>query len=56
NFDINAFVLALSAGQGEWEAQFSCNYLCANDINGDGAVNNFDIDPFVACIAGGGCP
>lgn len=56
NFDINAFVLALSGGQAQWESQFACNYLCANDINGDGAVNNFDIDPFVACIAGGGCP
>ncbi len=26
------------------------------DINGDGGVNNFDIDPFVACLIAGGCP
>jgi hypothetical protein len=25
------------------------------DLNGDGAVNVFDIDPFVACLTGGGC-
>jgi hypothetical protein len=26
------------------------------DLNGDGAVNNFDIDPFVECLLLGGCP
>ncbi|MGE0480704.1 MAG: hypothetical protein AB7Q17_09555 [Phycisphaerae bacterium] len=52
NFDIDAFVLALTGGQTAWEAAFSCNYLCANDANGDGVVNNFDIDPFVAILAG----
>jgi hypothetical protein len=24
-------------------------------VNHDGAVNAFDIDPFVACLTGGGC-
>jgi hypothetical protein len=25
----------------------ACNHLCNNDVNRDGRVNNFDIDPFV---------
>ena len=52
NFDIDAFVLALTGGQAAWEAVYPCNYFCANDINRDGGVDNFDIDPFVACVLG----
>lgn len=50
--DINPFVLALEGAAG-WQAQFSCDYECANDVSGDGAVNVLDINPFVLCIAGG---
>lgn len=53
NFDIDAFVLALTGGEAEWNAQYSCDFLCANDVNGDARVDNFDIDSFVACIIGG---
>ena len=56
NFDIDAFVLALTGGQAAWEAVYTCEYFCANDINRDGGVDNFDIDPFVACVLAGGCP
>jgi len=55
NFDIDAFVLAVSSGQAAWEGVYGCGYLCANDLDGDGAVTNFDIDPFVACLQGN-CP
>lgn len=55
NFDIDAFVLALSDPQAYAEAFPLCD-IAAADINGDGLVNNFDIDPFVQCIADGGCP
>ncbi|QOJ14466.1 MAG: immunoglobulin domain-containing protein [Planctomycetia bacterium] len=56
NFDIDAFVLAIVSGQAAWEAVYSCNYVCANDVSRDGVVNNFDIDPFVQCIVSGDCP
>ena len=55
NFDIDAFVLAVSSGQAAWEAAYDCDYLCANDLDGDGVVTNFDIDPFVQCLQGN-CP
>ncbi len=48
-FDIDAFVLALTGPQ-QWQAQFDCNFLCANDCNDDGAVNAFDIDAFVTVL------
>ncbi len=51
NGDIDPFVLALGAtGQADWEAIYSCDFICANDINGDTFVNNGDIDPFVALL------
>lgn len=56
NFDIDAFILALSNGQAAWEAVYPCSYFCVNDINRDGLVNNFDIEPFINCITAGGCP
>lgn len=52
NFDIDAFVLALTEGASGWEAQYGCGYLCANDTNRDEVVNNFDIDAFVECLTG----
>ena len=52
NFDIDAFVLAVSSGQAAWEAQYTCHFFCACDVNRDGSVNNFDIDPFVALLTG----
>ena len=52
NFDIDAFVLALTSANHEppfddYNAVYpDCNGMLA-DINEDGTVNNFDIDPFV---------
>ncbi|MBL8881282.1 MAG: hypothetical protein JNG88_19430, partial [Phycisphaerales bacterium] len=43
-------------GQGPWSSSYSCDYLCALDVNQDGSVDNFDIDPFVLCILNAGCP
>lgn len=55
NFDIDAFVLALTSGQAAWESMYGdeCDFLCVNDVDGNGMVNNFDIDPFVAILTGG---
>lgn len=53
NFDIDAFVLALS-NVDQYAADYAaCNWLCNLDINRDGLVNNFDIDPLVMLLAGG---
>ncbi|MBL8878844.1 MAG: hypothetical protein JNG88_06955 [Phycisphaerales bacterium] len=51
NFDIDAFVLALSDPAGYQAAYPDCALTTA-DVNGDGAVNNFDIDPFVMLLGG----
>ena len=51
-------MLALVGGQDGWETTFggtACDYFCVCDVNGDAAVNSFDIDPFVACIVAAGC-
>ncbi len=50
-FDIDAFVMALTAPE-SWLAEFTCDYLCANDCNGDQEVNAFDIDAFVELLSG----
>ncbi|MGE0482236.1 MAG: hypothetical protein AB7Q17_17395 [Phycisphaerae bacterium] len=50
NFDIDAFVLALTDPEQYASEYPSCDPLCTCDLNQDGAVNNFDINPFVACI------
>jgi hypothetical protein len=53
NFDITAFVLAVSRGEARYYDVYpTCNWLNA-DINGDGRVDNFDITPFVHLLAGG---
>jgi hypothetical protein len=49
--DIDAFVLALT-DRSAWQTAYRCDYLCANDCNQDGAVNVFDIDPFVLLLTG----
>ncbi len=51
-FDIDPFVLALTAPDAYALAYPDCDYMLA-DINGDGAVNAFDIDPFVLLLTGG---
>src|SRR5262249_36100366 len=56
NFDIDAFVLALTNRSAYEQGYAACNFLCNNDINHDGLVNNFDIDPFVVCLVNSGCP
>jgi hypothetical protein len=51
--DIDPFVIALTAGQAAYEAQFpDCNFYSA-DVNADGTVSAADIDPFVAILIGG---
>lgn len=51
NFDIDAFIMALSDAA-QYQATYpNCNIMNA-DINHDGLVNNFDIDPFVELLAG----
>jgi len=56
NFDIDAFVLALTNPAGYAQQYPDCDRLLA-DMNGDGVVNNFDIDPFVACLTNpANCP
>lgn len=55
NFDIDAFVLALSDIEAYDAAYADCDPMNA-DIDNNGLINNFDIDPFVACVANGGCP
>lgn len=67
-FDINCFIAAVVGGEPSWTTcvtgggQVPCGFLCANDLSGpqygvpDGAVNAFDIDRFVECVAQGGCP
>lgn len=52
--DINAFILAIG-GRAAWEAQFSCNFCCANDINHDNDVNVLDINGFVSALSSGSC-
>lgn len=52
NFDIDAFVLALTDPEGYDAAYPDCERL-NGDINSDGVVNNFDIDPFVDLLTAG---
>ncbi|MGE0482413.1 MAG: hypothetical protein AB7Q17_18290, partial [Phycisphaerae bacterium] len=47
-YDIDAFVLALT-DRPRYEQRFGCDRRNA-DVNGDGAVDNFDIDPLVERI------
>ena len=50
--DINAFVLALTGGQGEYRDQYpDCSWYGA-DVNQDGWVGFGDINPFVAILVG----
>lgn len=51
NFDIDAFVMAITDPVGYAAAYPDCDYNAA-DVNVDGNVNNFDIDAFVRVITG----
>jgi glucose/arabinose dehydrogenase len=51
NFDINAFVLALTDPSGYDQQYPNIDRTVIADINCDGSVNNFDINPFVALLA-----
>ena len=53
--DINPFALALTDPAGYHGTYPTSRHLMA-DINCDGAVNAFDIDPFVKCTINHGCP
>ena len=48
---IDPFVLALTDPSGYAEAFPDCDRMLA-DINGDGDVDAFDIDPFVELLTG----
>ncbi|MBL8880358.1 MAG: hypothetical protein JNG88_14690 [Phycisphaerales bacterium] len=51
NFDIDAFVVALTESEETYNSLYpNCDKLFA-DIDGNGLVNNFDINPFVALLA-----
>lgn len=54
--DINYFVAAIT-GEANWLALHggnpTCDYLIANDIDGNLMVNVLDINPFVALLSGG---
>jgi hypothetical protein len=50
NFDINAFVLALT-NPTSYLQQYGCPVNA--DVNGDGAIDNFDINAFVDVLSGG---
>ncbi|MGE0479540.1 MAG: M43 family zinc metalloprotease [Phycisphaerae bacterium] len=51
NFDIDAFVLALSDPAGYTLAYPWCARLCTTDVNGDAVVDNRDILAFTDCLA-----
>ena len=51
NFDIDAFVLALTNPSGYESAYPHCDRM-NGDCNDDGVFDNFDIDPFVAILTG----
>ena len=53
--DIWAFSTAISSGEDAWLAIFGnsgCDFLCVNDLNGDGLVNALDVDMFVNLFKG----
>ena len=53
-FDIDAFEFALLHGRIAWESAYGgpgCEYVCANDLDGDGTVDAFDIDVFALLLA-----
>jgi hypothetical protein len=52
-FDLDPFSRAVSGGPVAWEAAvgpMGCDFLCANDVDGSGTVDVFDIDIFVDCM------
>jgi hypothetical protein len=55
NFDIDAFVFALTATPLQFQQRYPQANLYSADVNGDTYVDNFDIQTFVECIAHGGC-
>lgn len=53
NFDIRAFLLALT-DPAEYALVYpDCVWICVADLNHDGEVNNFDIRPFITLLTGG---
>ncbi|MGD8454727.1 MAG: hypothetical protein PVJ57_23170 [Phycisphaerae bacterium] len=56
NFDISAFILALTNPASYATRYPDCDRMCTCDINGDGVVTNFDLAPFLQCVELGGCP
>lgn len=58
--DINFFVTAITGGEAGWNALFPggtapCDFLTANDVNGNDAVSVADITPFAQAVTDGGC-
>ncbi|MGD8454443.1 MAG: hypothetical protein PVJ57_21730 [Phycisphaerae bacterium] len=50
NFDIRAFVLAITDPEAYAERYPNCN-AALGDLTGDGLVNNFDISPFIQLLS-----
>ncbi len=58
--DINFFVTAVTSGEAGWNALFPggsapCDFITANDVNGNDAVSVADITPFAQAVTDGGC-
>ncbi|MFH1749188.1 MAG: FG-GAP-like repeat-containing protein [Planctomycetota bacterium] len=54
-YDVDAFTVALGHGEAAWRELYGgsgCQYLCVNDVNGDGVANSGDIDYFIRALAG----
>jgi hypothetical protein len=51
--DLGPFTRAITGGEAAWRAyvgDVDCEFICANDVNGDGTVNPYDIDIFIRCM------
>ncbi len=52
-FDLEPFSVAVCEGRAAWAALIAparCDFLCVNDLDGNGVVDAFDIDLFVRCV------
>ncbi|MBL8879112.1 MAG: hypothetical protein JNG88_08335 [Phycisphaerales bacterium] len=56
DFDIGPFAFGISNGIEAWAGFYQCDALCALDMNRNGRIDNFDIDPFVDCLVRQSCP
>jgi len=52
---ISAFDMLALTDEPGYAAQYPACDINNADLNGDGTINVFDIDPFVLCLTGGEC-